>query len=108
MSSTTSKRLKRIWGIIDSAYETGAVMVSVAFLEAALDGGEKWARLEAIAAQAPLPPAEYRASYFETVELAAEGHATAVVPEVTPAGYEVWYDQEMDRLDHETEKVLAS
>lgn len=80
--------------------------VSIAFLEAALNGGEKWAKLEALAAEAPLPPEDYYASYFETLELVSTGQGGAVVPEKTPSEYERWYDSEMDRLATETDKIL--
>lgn len=100
MSSTTSKRLRRVWSVVDSAYETGATSVSIAYLEAALDGGEKWAKLEALAAQAPMAPDEYRA-FLETDSL-----EDLDPPALTPAEYDRWYDQEMDRLSAEQDKIL--
>ncbi len=102
MSSTTSKRLLRVWSIIDGAHETGAGSVSISYLTAAMVGGEKWAKLEAIAAQAPLSPEEYRAFL--------EGDALLDLdpPALTPAEYDAWYDQEMDRLSAETDRVLST
>lgn len=104
MSSTTSKRLRRVWGIVDSAAATGAMCVSIAYLEAALTGGEKWAKLEALAAEAPLPPDEYKADYRETERRGI--NPTAEYGARTPAEYERWYDSEMDRLAAETDKIL--
>jgi hypothetical protein len=101
MSSTTSKRLRRVWGIVESAYETGAMSVSIAYLEAALNGGEKWTKLEALAEGAPLPPDEYRAVY----DLPDHSYLQGLDP-LTPAEYERWYDQEMDRLSAEQDKIL--
>lgn len=105
MSSTTSKRLRRVWGIVESAAETGAMSVSIAYLEAALTGGEKWAKLEALAAEAPLPPDEYRAEY-EFIQSIEVKTPTELYGSRTPAEYERWYDSEMDRLAAETDKIL--
>lgn len=93
-----------MWGIVDSAAETGAVVVSIAYLEAALVGGEKWAKLEALAAQAPLPPAEYRAQYLEAST--AEGTPSERFGASTPDEYERTYDAIMDRLAAEQDKIL--
>jgi hypothetical protein len=100
VSSTTSKRLRRVWSIVDSAAETGAATVSVAYLTAALEGGERWAKLEALAAEAPLPPDEYRAAWAEAMRNPGTGSYQ------DPADYERWYDQEMDRLAAEQDKIL--
>jgi hypothetical protein len=103
MSSTTSKRLRRVWGIVDSAAETGAVVVSIAYLEAALVGGEKWAKLEGLAAQAPLPPDEYRAAYADAM---ASSPPDRFGPFEPGPDYEFWYESELDRLAAEQDKIL--
>lgn len=102
MSSTTSKRLRRVWGIVEGAAETGATSVSIAYLEAALTGGEKWAKLEALANEAPLPPEEYVAFLADQRE---EGREDPVDWR-GPDEYRRWYDSEMDRLAAETDKIL--
>lgn len=108
MSSTTSKRLKRVWGIVESAAETGAHSISIAYLEAALNGGEKWAKLEALAAEAPLPPEEYRALYFQTLEEASASNGQVNIPEKTPDEYVRWYDSELARIEFAEEAILSA
>jgi len=106
MSSTTSKRLRRVWSIVDSAYETGATTITVAFLVAALEGGEKWAKLEALAAEAPLSPEEYKSDYRDTERRGI--NPTSEYGSRTPAEYERWYDSEMDRLALAHEAILSA
>lgn len=102
MSSTTSKRLRRVWGIVTSAAETGNLTVSIAYLEAALEGGPRWAKLEALAAAAPLPPDEYRVEWDQARALGPLNVSSMQ----DPLDYERWYDREMDRLAAETDKIL--
>lgn len=90
-----------MWSIVDSAAETGNVTVSIAYLTAALEGGERWAKLEALAAEAPLPPEEYRAIWRN-----AAATNEPQPGEFPPDDYERWYDQELDRLHAEQDKIL--